>query len=142
MRIFGYICLFIIALAALTLAGQGLNLFAQPGRVLTKTFDADNMIQNYEWFRQQKADIDGMEAQIATLTAERDSFVTASPPRTEWTATDKAQYASYTSRIVGMTTQRVRMIQDYNARASQTNRSIFINPPVVGGQPMPDYIPL
>lgn len=42
-----------------------LNLMAQPGRVLQKTLDADNIIANYEWYFDANAQVSARVSQIA-----------------------------------------------------------------------------
>lgn len=93
--------------------GTGLALLAQPGRILTKTFDADNVLYNYEWFRQQYQDIGAINGKIATMQAGADTAI----------GDEKVRLNSI---VLGLTTKRAQMVADYNARGSMANRSIFI----------------
>lgn len=109
-----------------------LNLAAQPGRVITKTFDADNMIYNYEWFRQQDQDINAMDPKIANAQAPLDAFVASAGPRSQWTTAMNSQFSQMQSQVTGLQNQKLSMIATYNARASMMNRSLFMvgTPPV------------
>ena len=89
------------------------NFLTQAGRVVSKTIDADNVIYNYEWFRQQYQDVSAMDGKIATMTAG-----TANA--------DGDEKVRLNSIVLGLTTKRQQMVADYNARASMANRSIFI----------------
>ncbi len=104
----------------------GLNLLAQPGRVIQKTFDADNMIYNYEWFRTQYADIQAMDAKVAAAQASLASFEASAGPRTDWALSDRQQWDQLNRMVLGLTNQRTTMVATYNGRASQANRSIFM----------------
>lgn len=103
-----------------------LNLLAQPARVVQKTFDADNMIYNYEWFRQQYADIQAMDQKIAASSASLASFEASAGPRTGWASSDRNRWDFLNSQVLGLTNQRTTMVATYNGRASQANRSIFM----------------
>jgi len=103
-----------------------LNLLSQPARVVQKTFDADNMIYNYEWFRQQYADIQAMDQKIAASKASLTAFETSAGPRSGWASSDRNRWDFLNSQVLGLTNQRTTMVAAYNGRASQANRSIFM----------------
>lgn len=117
----------LVVLGLSVIGGAGfwaLNLASQPAAVLTKTFDADNMIMNYEYFRDQYADIEGMQAQVANVAAEKQAIENL--PRDQWSAATEANHIKLTTQLTGLQNKRIRMIQDYNANASKANRSIFM----------------
>lgn len=89
------------------------NFLTQAGRVVSKTIDADNVIYNYEWFRQQYQDVSAVDAKIATMKAGAESAAGDERIRLN-------------SIVLGLTTKRAQMVADYNARASMANRSIFM----------------
>lgn len=89
-----------------------LNLASQPARIVQKTFDADNVIYNYEWFRQQYQDVQAMDGKIATMEAGALSA-------------EGDEKARLSSVVLGLKTKRQQMVADYNARGSMANRSIF-----------------
>lgn len=104
----------------------GLNLLSQPARVVQKTFDADNMIYNYEWFRQQYADVQSMDVKIAAAQSSLASFESSAGPRADWALSDRQQWDQLNRMVLGLTNQRTTMVATYNGRASQANRSIFM----------------
>lgn len=103
----------LLGLAAIGGAGAWvLNLASQPGRIVAKTLDADNVIYNYEWFRSQYQDVLAMDGKIAVQ--EEAAAVAVGDEKTR-----------INSVVAGLKTRRAQMIADYNARGSMTNRSIF-----------------
>lgn len=120
----------LIGLMGLTVVGGvgfgSLNLLSQPARVVQKTFDADNMIYNYEWFRQQYADIQSMDQKIAASSASLAAFEKSAGPRSGWASSDRNRWDFLNSQVLGLTNQRTTMVATYNGRASQANRSIFM----------------
>lgn len=89
------------------------NVLTQAGRVVSKTIDADNVIYNYEWFRQQYQDVLAMDGKIAVQTEAAASA-------------DGDEKTRINSIVNGLKTKRAQMVADYNARGSMANRSIFI----------------
>lgn len=134
---FGFwIILVVLGLSAVGGAGYwALSLLSQPAKVLTRTFDADNMIYTYEYFRDKYAAIEGMQPQIATVQAERDALASTYGEPSTWSSDTQALHAKLSAQLSGLTNTRIRMIQEYNGNASKANRSIFL-------AGLPDYIPL
>ncbi len=119
----------LIVLGLSAVGGVGfwaLNLASQPARIVTKTFDADNVIYNYEWFRQQHQDILAMDPKIANAQAPLDAFVASAGPRAQWTTAMNTQFSQMQATVTGLQNQRLSMIATYNARASMMNRSLFM----------------
>lgn len=115
--LFGWGASVVLIIAGLSIVG-GLvfgvtNFFTQAGRVVAKTIDADNVIYNYEWFRQQYQDVSAIDGKIATMEAGA-------------AAASGDEKTRLTSVVLGLKTKRQQMVADYNARASMANRSIFI----------------
>lgn len=106
--------------------GWVLNLASQPGRVVQQTFRAENMIYNYEWFRQQYADIQAMDPKLRNAIDARAAFETSAGPRTAWVLSDRQQWDQLNRIVLGLQNQRATMVAEYNGRASQANRSIFM----------------
>lgn len=93
--------------------------------VIDKTLNADNAIYNYEWFKQQKQDIDTAKEQYSQALQSYDSFKLSAGPRSEWTFEDKQEDARLRSVVLGLQNQITQRTKDYNARASMANRDIF-----------------
>lgn len=93
--------------------GWGVSLLSQPGRVITKTFDADNMINNYEFFYDANNQVKARVGQIqGHKTIIADNSDASEKPRL---------------RIeLGAMQQSCRdLVGKYNANAIKANRSIF-----------------
>lgn len=119
----------VIVLGLGTIAGVGtwtLNLAAQPGRIITQTFDANNIIYNYEWFKTQYNDILAMDQKIVNARDQLDSWVSTAPPRDNWKIQDRQMHNQLNSFVLGLTNQRASMVALYNSRAQSANRYIFM----------------
>lgn len=101
------------------------NPFTQAARVVNKTIDADNVINNYEWFKQQAADITAIEAKIDQSRSEVSAFESSLGARSDWDREDKIEHARLSSISSGLEMQRADMASKYNARSRMVNRSIF-----------------
>lgn len=93
--------------------------------VIDKTLNADNAIYNYEWFKQQKQDIETSKTQYQNAIQSYDSFVKDAGDRGKWTFEDKQESARLRSIVLGLQNQITERVNDYNARASMANRDIF-----------------
>lgn len=93
--------------------------------VVTKTLDSDNVIQNYEWFKQTYRDVLAAEAKITTLEDEKKMFMDSAGDRKDWSFEDKNEYSRLGSTISGLKNHRQDLVAQYNARSKMMNRSIF-----------------
>ena len=92
-----------------------------------KVINADNAIYNYEWFKQQKANIDVTKKQLDNTRAQSSSFKEEAGPREGWTFEDKGEYSRLNTIELGLENYLQAQIGDYNARASMATRNIFEN---------------
>lgn len=104
-------------LAFVVLLGTGgwiVSLLSQPGRVVTKTFDADNIIANYEFFHdannQTKARVGQIRAHKAIIADN----------------TDAGEKNRLRIELAGMQQSCRDLVGRYNANATKVNRSIFM----------------
>lgn len=101
--------------------------------VITKTYEVEYCLNNYEWFKQQKQDIDGMAEKIVNAKKAAEDFRKNAGPRENWTFEDKTEDARLQSNVTGLENRRVDLIKTYNARSEQLNRiacrelPLFIN---------------
>lgn len=121
MKLFGFVVVVMLFVFGLFFVAGGLNILSQPGRVLQRTLDADNMIYNYEWFKQQHADVLAIDRQIIN---------------TQNTLLDTRNVDEQTrlrSIIMGLQNKRASMVETYNARARMANRALFMtdSPPAL-----------
>lgn len=93
--------------------------------VIDKTINANNAIYNYEWFKQQKQDIEVAKQQYQNALYVEDSFKASAGPRSEWTFEDKQESMRLSSITLGLKNQIIQRTEDYNARAKMANRDIF-----------------
>ena len=91
--------------------------------IATKTFNADNVVYNYEYFKLQYESIKAMKTKIHI--AEKDVLEMKAIPRTELTFEDKTEYSRLKSISTGLKYQLEDMVADYNAKSKMINRSIF-----------------
>lgn len=109
-----------------TVLSTGTNFFTQANRVVSKTIDADNMIYNYEWFKQQYNDILAMDVKVANAENQKAIWLETAPPRDQWATQDRQMFNQLSSIALGLANQRATMVSTYNARAEMANRSIFL----------------
>lgn len=102
-----------------------MNPFKQAARVINKTIDADNMIQNYEWFKQRHQSIKAIDRKIVDAAAVVASFSESAGDRQGWHREDREEYARLSSIHMGLKQQRADLVAEYNAKSRMANRSIF-----------------
>lgn len=95
--------------------------------VIQKTYDANNVIYNYEWFKQRYEDIQAIDTKITNAETSKTNFETSAGPRDKWTFEDKTEDSRLGSVVLGLQNQKEDLIAEYNARAKESNRNIFQN---------------
>lgn len=125
MRTIGIIFSIIFILLFVTTCSYVSFFWTQANRVIEKTFDADNVIYNYEWFKRQYQDINAMDIKILNIRAQALDFTTNNPDRASWTFEDKQEDSRLRSITLGLQNQRLSMVAEYNAKANMANRDIF-----------------
>ena len=103
-------------------ANQGLN---SAYDVTKKTLDADNVIYNYEWFKQQYEDIEATKKKRDILEKQLLDFKKETGPRMNWTFEDKQTYSQLRTTYIGLSNYLQDLVANYNARSKMANRSIF-----------------
>lgn len=107
------------------LIGMALFPAQQAGRVLTKTFDADNMIYNYEWFKRQNQDVQAIGTKLTAAEQAQSIFEQSAGSRDGWKFDDRTEWNRLNTIVLGLRNQRASMVAEYNARSEMANRSIF-----------------
>lgn len=110
----------------LCVLGFVLNPFRQAGSIVNKTINADNVLYNYEWFKQQWRDVQAIDKKITIQTEAKKVFAEDAGHRKDWTFEDKTESSRLGSIITGLEMQKADMISKYNARANMANRQIFM----------------
>lgn len=123
------------ALILLTLLGVGgctlvmfgfiSNPLRQAARIVDETIDADNVIANYEWFKQRHEDVAAIDRKIADATLAVATHDDAAGPRQDWHREDREEHARLSSIALGLKQQRADLVAEYNARSRMANRTIF-----------------
>jgi len=111
----------------LILSGIGwvLGIFGQGAKVIEKTMDADNIIYNYEWFKQCHEDVQATDVKIKNAKAKIKSFEESAGLRKDWTFEDKNEHSRLNSVLLGLQNYREDLVAKYNARSKMANRKIF-----------------
>lgn len=99
----------------------------QAGKVVEKTLAADNVIYNYEWFKQQREDVAAMDQKLAAAEQVKTSFETSAGPRDSWKFDDRTEWSRMNAIVLGLRNQRTDMVAEYNAKAQMANRNIFMS---------------
>lgn len=93
--------------------------------VIQKTLKADNVIQNYEWFKQQYQDYNAINQKIADADSAVKRFSRDAGSRDKWSFEDKNEYSRLSSIYDGLKYQRADVAATYNARSQMLNRELF-----------------
>ena len=127
----------IIGIFLLYFAGLGLKILLFPvntfGRsvntaygVVNETLNAENAIYNYEWFKDQEAQIRICLKNEEIAKEELDNFVKSlSEKRENWAKEDKTEEGSLRNSYYALQKLTNRVIEDYNAKSEMVNRNIF-----------------
>lgn len=125
----------VIVLAGL---GYAVRLASQPARIIEKTFDADNVIHNYEWFKQRYQSILAIDQKITDAKKTVEQFKKEAGVRENWHREDREEHSRLSAIAQGLEQQRADLAAEYNARSKMANRSIF----KAGDNELPETIPL
>lgn len=93
--------------------------------VVEKTLDSDNVLYNYEWFKQTCQDVQAIDVKIQNTQSTVNQFREDAGPRADWGFTDKDEFGRLNAVVLGLKNQRQDMVAKYNARSKMANRSIF-----------------
>jgi hypothetical protein len=116
-----------LLILVLVLGGLGwvFGIFGQGAKIIEKTTDADNVIGNYEWFKQCYEDLQATDVKIKNAEAQIKSFEESAGPRKDWTFEDKTEHSRLNSVLLGLKNYREELVAKYNARSKMANRKIF-----------------
>jgi virulence-associated protein VapD len=96
--------------------------------IINKTYDANNQIYNYHWFKETQGSIDALANQIDNAQQSLDSYEQGLPKdRTQWAFEDRTEDNRLRAVVLGLKNQRESLVNEYNARANEADRSIFQN---------------
>lgn len=106
-------------------AGHFLGWCDSGAQVIDKTLNADNVIYNYEYFKQAFQDIKALDAKIGDAQSASDKFDHQYATRKEMDRDDKTESDRLHSIVLGLQQERQNQVATYNARSQMANRQIF-----------------
>lgn len=95
------------------------------GDIIGDTYDADNAIYNYEWFKQRYEDIGATEIQISNTKRNMEDYRELYGNASDWDWQTKQDYNSLNKVYLGQQNYYEEIVADYNARSKMANREIF-----------------
>ena len=93
--------------------------------IIDKTMNADNVLYNYEWFKQQNQDFTALSIKIENSEKSVVTFKEEAGARSDWTYEDKNEYSRLVSISDGLKYQIEDLVAKYNARSEMANRTLF-----------------
>lgn len=118
----------LVVLALLFLGGWALWAYSVGARTVTgvveRTMNADNVIYNYEWFKQEYQQIQAFDSQV--VTAKQQVAEAEATPLKDRDFRDKEELTRLRTVLQGLRNQRDSRVGEYNARARMANRNIFM----------------
>lgn len=128
----------IIGVVLLAAVGSALNLITIPWLrfdskvnmerdIVKKTYNADNAIYNSHWFKEKAGAIRAAETNMLSAEADLKAFQETAGPRDKWTFDDKQEESRLRSVATGLRNARKSDIEEYNARAQEVDRAIFVD---------------
>jgi hypothetical protein len=93
--------------------------------VIDKTLDSNNVIYNYEFFKQSYQDIQALTAKIADADKAANTFDAQFKSRKEMDRDDKQESDRLHAIVSGLQQERQTEVATYNARSQMANRNIF-----------------
>jgi len=132
------VLLVLAILIVVPLLGYGLKALFLPVKTVTtqidsasdiieKTYDADNAIYNYEWFKSTYEKIDALEKQANRAADAVDEHKELYGAVAGWDWTTKEEYSRLNTIKLGLQNQYDNVVAEYNARANMANRNVFKN---------------
>ena len=109
----------------LSIGGYVVSLAIQPARIIERTLDADNVLYNYEWFKQRFQSIQAIDKKIIDAEQAVETFKEEAGPRDGWHREDREESSRLSAITLGLKQQRADLAAEYNARSKMANRSIF-----------------
>lgn len=119
-----------------TIIGSAMNLITIPWLkfnaqiqtnrdIVTKTYNAENAITQYHWFKERYEAIKATENKIVIAKDQVTVFENSAGVRKDWTFEDKNEHARLQSVVQGLKSHYEDIVAEYNAKAKETDRAIF-----------------
>ncbi len=96
--------------------------------IQNKTYNADNALYNYHWFQETAAQLTAYQQNITATQVEVADFkASANKDESTWSYAETQQYANLQTTLLGQEQEYNNLAQEYNAKAGEADRSIFVN---------------
>lgn len=136
MKLFGIGVLIVVGLMGLSVVGVAFNLITIPWLkftsqvqmnrdIVAKTYNADNALYNYHWFKEKAAAIEALKTTISQSETAVKAFEESAGARSSWTFEDKDEHARLGAVAHGQQFQYNSLVGEYNAHMKEADRSIF-----------------
>ncbi len=136
MKIFGVIILIAGAILGVALVGSALNLITIPWLrfnsqiqmnrdIIQKTYDADNALYNYHWFKERSGALKAEQKQIIIADNAANDFDKNAGVRRDWTFEDKTESSRLHSVAQGLRSDFEYKSAEYNAKMKEVDRAKF-----------------
>lgn len=96
-------------------------------QLIQKTYNADNALYNNHWFQERQGVIKAEDQNIDVAQAQVDSYEKLHGDVNKWSFEVVTEDNRLRSVVQGLTVARNTDTQEYNARANEADRNIFIN---------------
>lgn len=94
--------------------------------IADSTYDAENAIQEYEWFRTQYHDIQAQRKQINNTQEQEEQFhETYGDDPDDWSRSAEQRHNRLHTTIMGQKNHHDQLVAKYNARSEMANRALF-----------------
>jgi hypothetical protein len=138
MKIFGITVLVLGGMVGLIVVSAAMGLITIPWLkftsqiqtnrdIVAKTYNAENALYNYRWFKDRHESIKATEIQIENAMTAQENFRLSAGVRSTWTFEDKTEDARLGSVVLGLKNHYQEIVAEYNSRAKQVDRNIFID---------------
>lgn len=138
MKAFGIVGLVIAGVFGLGVLGTALNIITIPWLklnsqvqterdIVQKTYNADNALYNYRWFKDRHEAILATEAKVELAKEELTGFCAngyCNDPA-KMTFEDKTELSRLRSIYLGLRNHYQDLVAEYNSRAKQVDRAVF-----------------
>jgi len=102
------------------------SVVSTPIDIVKKTMDADNVLYNYEWFKQRAEDLDAAVLRIEiTEGAVADLKEELPKERKDWSYDDKQEINRLRTDLRGQKAHYETLSAEFQARSKMANRRIF-----------------
>lgn len=136
MKVIGITLLVIVGMIIFGALGTALNLFTIPWLkfsrqvqmnrdIVEKTYNADNALYNYHWFKEKAGSIEATKNKILIAQTDLSEFQALAGDRFKWTFDDKQEESRLRTVLTGLKNFYEDQVTEYNARANQADRAIF-----------------